>query len=313
MRKLYLKVKFRANILNIKIFRFILIGVILGGILFFISEMRGNVSGYSIAVVDEDNTDFSSRLVKALQNMKGLSVNRDKNADITYTIKKGAEKAFKSGDLKELIEVKSRNYLPGIGLINDKAAIRIVNDYIYYNLYERIRKEKDISFVEYGKVFKASEKENEILAVNVISGNGKSDDGVSGNMAVDYGKYIFIITALFIGMYLNLTSFSDLFNMKLDGMKGRLSLAGITGFNLPASEFVLNHIKFWLFVISASLLYKNISFKSFILIFMVTELSFVIFWALERTAKTKEAYNTASRAVLLFLAAAAIFISYFRL
>ena len=115
----------------------------------FSKSMESRVS-FKVSIVDEDNTKLSKKAVAIISGLSGVTLTRE-DEDVKYTIKKGYEDNFTKGRFDGLIVVSKNSLKQGISLLNDRIVTKLVSDYIYLNLYERINSVESISFESYAK------------------------------------------------------------------------------------------------------------------------------------------------------------------
>ena len=163
----------------------------------FFSKSLETPAVYNVEIVDEDNTVLSYKAVKMVRELSGVVIVKS-DADVKYVIKNGFMEKFEKGEFDGLIDVRKNSLKRGISLLNDRIVTRLVSDYIYLNLYDRMNKVKKISFEDYEKNLKKTRLVNEILFIRV------NDSQINDNLVseVDFTSYIALFFLLTV--YINI-------------------------------------------------------------------------------------------------------------
>ena len=228
-----------------------------------------------------------------------------KEADIEYIIKKGFEENFVKGEFNGLIEVKKTSFKQGVSLLNDRIATGLVSDYIYLNLYDRIRLEKDISFAEYEKSLAKTKLANEILFISV--NNREIADETSSE--INFSSYIALFFLLLVSMNISINQVAKFNRIRNNGILARLKLSGVKEINAVLNEILATSLK------CTGVILPFILFKADIKVFFIAILLFYINLAfnliLEKASKSEEALIFVIRSVMIVFLALGMFINFY--
>lgn len=262
---------------------FFLIGLTFSSLFVISSETRKKVSDLRIDMIDRDGTEISKKLLAALKAREDIRFGKE--ADLVFVIKKGFSMSFSKGDLKGLIELKSGELNPYQGLIRDKIAAEVVNQYIYFDLFQRLKEKKNIDLITYEKLLAETKKENELLTLSVEK-IGREEE-VRSSLRPE--TYLFLFLLIGAGFVSNAISFLDLSRERELGLRGRLRLSGFSKFRFYSSEYWLSHLRFLFFILGVTLFFRGYQREEVYLSIFLVELSFLLFGAVEETLK-KEIY-----------------------
>ena len=203
----------------------------------FSKSMESRVS-FKVTIIDEDNTKLSKEAVTIISGLSGVTLTRE-DADVKYTIKKGYEDNFSKGRFDGLIEVNKNSLKQGISLLNDRIVTKLVSDYIYLNLYERINSVESISFESYKKNLEKTKLNNEILLIKV--NDGKLADNLATE--VDFTSYIALFFLLTLSISISIGAVIKHNKMRTIGLLDRLELSGTGETKVIIVDFLASCIK----------------------------------------------------------------------
>jgi hypothetical protein len=270
----------------------------------FSKSMESRVS-FKVTIIDEDNTRLSKEAVTIISGLSGVTLTRE-DADVKYTIKKGYEDNFSKGRFDGLIEVNKNSLKQGISLLNDRIVTKLVSDYIYLNLYERINSVESISFESYKKNLERTKLNNEILLIKV--NDGKLADNLATE--VDFTSYIALFFLLTLSISISIGAVIKHNKMRTSGLLDRLELSGTGETKVIILDFLASCIKSMGVVLPFILC--EFETKIFIITAILFALYYVIGLLIERVSKSEDILVIVLRSVMiLFLGLGMVFNFYY--
>ena len=270
----------------------------------FSKSMESRVS-FKVTIIDEDNTKLSKEAVTIISGLSGVTLTRE-DADVKYTIKKGYEDNFTKGRFDGLIEVNKNSLKQGISLLNDRIVTKLVSDYIYLNLYERINSVESISFESYKKNLERTKLNNEILLIKV--NDGKLADNLATE--VDFTSYIALFFLLTLSISISIGAVIKHNKMRISGLLDRLELSGTGEKKVIMLDFLASCIKSMGVVLPFILC--GFETKIFIITAILFALYYVIGLLTERVSKSEDILVIVLRSVMiLFLGLGMVFNFYY--
>ena len=261
----------------------------------FSKSMESRVS-FKVSIVDEDNTKLSKQAVALTRE----------DEDVKYTIKKGYEDNFTKGRFDGLIEVSKNSLKQGISLLNDRIVTKLVSDYIYLNLYERINSVESISFESYAKDLEKTKLNNEILLIKV--NDGKLADNLATE--VDFTSYIALFFLLTLSISISIGAALKLNKMRSSGLLDRLELSGTSETKVIIVDFLASCFKSMGVVLPFILC--GFETKIFIITAVLFAVYSVISLLIERVSKSEDILVIVLRSVMiLFLGLGMVFNFYY--
>ena len=270
----------------------------------FSKSMESRVS-FKVSIVDEDNTKLSKKAVAIISGLSGVTLTRE-DEDVKYTIKKGYEDNFTKGRFDGLIVVSKNSLKQGISLLNDRIVTKLVSDYIYLNLYERINTVERISFESYKQNLERTKLNNEILLIRV--NDGKLADNLATE--VDFTSYIALFFLLTLSISISIGAALKLNKMRTGGLLDRLELSGTSETKVIIVDFLAACIK----SMGVMLPFILCGFKT--KIFIITAVLFAVYSVIslliERVSKSEDILVIVLRSVMiLFLGLGMVFNFYY--
>ena len=270
----------------------------------FSKSMESRVS-FKVTIIDEDNTKLSKEAVTIISGLSGVTLTRE-DADVKYTIKKGYEDNFTKGRFDGLIEVNKNSLKQGISLLNDRIVTKLVSDYIYLNLYERINTVERISFESYKQNLERTKLNNEILLIKV--NDGKLADNLATE--VDFTSYIALFFLLTLSISISIGAVIKHNKMRTSGLLDRLELSGTGETKVIVLDFLASCIKSMGVVLPFILC--GFETKIFIITAILFALYYVIGLLIERVSKSEDILVIVLRSVMiLFLGLGMVFNFYY--
>ena len=270
----------------------------------FSKSMESRVS-FKVTIIDEDNTKLSKEAVTIISGLSGVTLTRE-DADVKYTIKKGYEDNFTEGRFDGLIEVNKNSLKQGISLLNDRIVTKLVSDYIYLNLYERINSVESISFESYKKNLEKTKLNNEILLIKV--NDGKLADNLATE--VDFTSYIALFFLLTLSISISIGAVIKHNKMRTSGLLDRLELSGTGENKVIILDFLASCIKSMGVILPFILC--GFETKIFIITAILFALYYVIGLLIERVSKSEDILVIVLRSVMiLFLGLGMVFNFYY--
>ena len=301
---MYIEIKLKNELINKWVFILIAISFTFSFVLNIFGKSLETPTNFKVNIVDEDGSNLSHKTAESIGALNGVEIT-DKEADIKYIIKKGFEKNFVKGELNGLIEVKKNSFKQGISLLNDRIATKLVSDYIYLNLYDRIRLEKDISFDEYERSLAKTKLANEILFISV--NNRKIADGISSD--INFSSYITLFFLLLISMNISINQVAKFNRIRNNGILARLELSGVKEINAVLNEILVTSLK------CAGVILPFILFKADIKVLIIAILLLYIYLGfsliLEKASKSEEGLIFVTRSVMIVFLALGMFINFY--
>ena len=301
---MYIGIKLKNELINKWVFILIIVSFTFSFALNIFGKSLETPTNVKVKIVDEDKSNLSHKTVESIGALNGVEIT-DKEADIKYIIKKGFEENFIKGEFNGLIEVKKNSFKQGISLLNDRIATKLVSDYIYLNLYDRIRVEKDISFDEYEKSLAKTKLVNEILFISV--NNREIADGISSE--INFSSYISLFFLLLISMNISINQVAKFNRIRNNGILARLKLSGVKEINAVLNEILITSLK------CTGVILPFILFKADIKVLIIAILLFYINLAinliLEKASKSEEGLIFATRSIMIIFLALGMFINFY--
>ena len=301
---MYIGIKLKNELINKWVFILIIVSFTFSFALNIFGKSLETPTNVKVKIVDEDKSNLSHKTVESIGALNGVEIT-DKEADIKYIIKKGFEENFIKGEFNGLIEVKKNSFKQGISLLNDRIATKLVSDYIYLNLYDRIRVEKDISFDEYEKSLAKTKLVNEILFISV--NNREIADGISSE--INFSSYISLFFLLLISMNISINQVAKFNRIRNNGILARLKLSGVKEINAVLNEILITSLK-CTGVILPFILFKA-DIKVLIIAILLFYINLTINLILEKATKSEEALIFAARSVMIIFLALGMFINFY--
>lgn len=269
----------------------------------FSKSMESRVS-FKVTIIDEDNTRLSKEAVTIISGLSGVTLTRE-DADVKYTIKKGYEDNFTKGRFDGLIEVNKNSLKQGISLLNDRIVTKLVSDYIYLNLYERINSVESISFESYKKNLEKTKLNNEILLIKV--NDGKLADNLATE--VDFTTYIALFFLLTLSISISIGAVLKLNKMRTSGLLDRLELSGTGETKVIILDFLASFIKSMGVVLPFILC--GFETKTFIITAILFALYYVIGLLTERVSKSEDILVIVLRSVMILFLGLGMVINFY--
>lgn len=259
---------------------------------------------FKVSIVDEDKTALSAKTAEDIGSLSGVSV-IDKDADIRYVIKKGFAGYFKKGEFNSLIDVEKNSFKQGVSLLNDRIATKLVSNYIYLNLYERINSSKKMSFEDYDKSLSETRLENEILTVRV------NDRKISGGLSedVDILSYIVMFFITFLSMNIGLSQVVKLNRIRNNQVLDRLKLSGVNKCCIIFNELIVSSLKTMAVIVPFMIIKTDI--KIYFIAILLFYLNLIVNFILERTLKSEAVLVIMARGAMILFLAAGMFINFY--
>ena len=259
---------------------------------------------FKVSIVDEDKTVLSAKTAEDIGSLSGVSVT-DKDADIRYVIKKGFAGYFKKGEFNSLIDVEKNSFKQGVSLLNDRIATKLVSNYIYLNLYERINSSKKMSFEDYDKSLSGTRFENEILTVRV--NDRKISSGLSED--VDILSYIVMFFITFFSMNIGLSQVVKLNRIRNNQVLDRLKLSGVNECCVIFNELIVSSLKTMAVIVPFMIIKTDI--KIYFIAILLFYLNLIVNFILERTLKSEAVLVIMARGAMILFLAAGMFINFY--
>lgn len=301
---MYTGIKLKNELINKWAFILIIISFTFSFVLNILEKSLETPTSFKVNIVDEDGSKLSYKTVESIGAFSGVEIT-DKEADIKYIIKKGFEENFVKGEFNGLIEVKKTSFKQGVSLLNDRIATKLVSDYIYLNLYDRIRTEKDISFDEYEKSLAKTKLANEILFISV--NNREIADGISSD--INFSSYIALFFLLLVSINISINHVVKFNRIRNKGILARLKLSGVKEIAVVLNEIFIASLK-CTFVILPFILFKT-DVKVFVIAILLFYMNLTINLILEKATNSEEALIFLARSVMIIFLALGMFINFY--
>lgn len=269
----------------------------------FSKSMESRVS-FKVSVIDEDNTKLSKTAVAIIGGLSGVTLTSE-DVDVKYTIKKGYADNFTKGRFDGLIEVSKNSLKQGISLLNDRIVTKLVSDYIYLNLFERINTVENISFENYEKNLEKTRLTNEILFIKV------NDSKINDNLIseVDFSSYIALFFLLSVCINIAMGRIIKLNRMRKQGLIDRMKLSG---FGEVRVIFIELFIAFMISVVVAlPFLLLRFETKIFIITALLLLVNFAVNLFIERLSKSEETLVFVIRSVMILFLVLGMFLNFY--
>lgn len=322
---MYFRIRLKTTVKSFKILILFLFTFVFAFVCRYFFNHSHTDRVYDIAVIDEDESEASRSLIENFAKIDGVRFIRASVGDSpkallregryysVYTIKKGYMDKLMKAEMEGLIDVESFSSNSAVKWLNDKLAAIIIKDYVFYDIYGRISENEEVSLAFYKKKAEATEKENEILSLNVIEKHEKvSLEAPEMLYSLRLNRYAVFLFSSLIGMYGSLKFFERLCEMKLSGLEHRLTLIGIGRRKLLLSEFFIHII---VYILCSSVLFvivENIGVSVFLFSFLSMILSTALFFMIEYLAENLIVYRILSRIFYMFLLIGLMFFMYIK-
>ncbi|MGP1434345.1 MAG: ABC transporter permease [Catonella sp.] len=301
---MYTGIKLKNELINKWVFILIIVSFTFSFALNIFGKSLETPTSFKVNIVDEDGSKLSYKTVESIGEFNGVEIT-DKEADIKYIIKKGFEENFVKGEFNGLIEVKKTSFKQGVSLLNDRIATKLVSDYIYLNLYDRIRLEKNISFDDYEKSLAKTKLANEILFISV--NNREIADGISSD--INFSSYIALFFLLLVSINISINQVVKFNRIRNKGILARLKLSGVKEIAVVLNEIFIASLK-CTFVILPFILFKT-DVKVFVIAILLFYMNLTINLILEKATKSEEALIFVARSVMIIFLALGMFINFY--
>lgn len=321
---MYVLIRMKSLIRSIRFWIPVFLGIVFGLCLHLIANSSVQDIQYEIAVIDEDRTEASQRLVDEIKKINGIktkSVTGEHHAKdlisqgnyyLVYTIKKGYMEQLKSANIKDLIDVDSFSINTSVKWLNDKVAAIIIREYVYYDMFLRIKKEQNRSFSDYEEEVRNTKKQSEILRLNVINESQKSNaSGVSTNL-LRRNNYAVLLFLVGIGVYTGLKAFQNVCEMRQSGLSLRLRKAGIKEASLFLSELFIVITTVFAVIGTFILIGSGVGLTVYAMSLAVSLIGSLMFWGLSGISGTTATYLLLSWTVLILLLIGSCFVMYLK-
>lgn len=259
---------------------------------------------FKVSVNDDDKTELSKRAVNEISGLSGVSI-VEAGADVEYSIKAGYGEKFSEGKFEGLIEVRKNSFKQGISLLNDRIVTKLVSDYIYLNLFERINTVENISFENYEKNLEKTRLTNEILFIKV------NDSKINDNLIseVDFASYIALFFLLSVCINIAMGRIIKLNRMRKKGLIDRMKLSG---FGEVRVIFIELFIAFMISVVVAlPFLLLRFETKIFIITALLLLVNFAVNIFIERLSKSEETLVFVIRSVMILFLVLGMFLNFY--
>ena len=293
---MYSLIRIKNELLSKSVFTLILLSLLFIFVFNIFDKSISAPSKFKIKISDEDKSMISK---KEMANLYGTDsvIPVSEDADIEYIMKKDFGKKFLQGNFDGLIQVKRNNFKSGAGLINDRIAVKLVSDYIYFDLYDRIRAEKNISFDDYEKSLVKTKFANQILDINV--NDRKIAESI--NKGIDYSSYIIQAILLVIGLHIGNFTFLYIKTIRNRGVLNRIMLSGVKERVIQGTEIMLAILKYLIFLFPM-FFFMEIKLKQYVLVAFFFFINLLASYFLEKLSKTEEAFKFITNSlIILFL------------
>lgn len=289
---MYIGIKLKNELINRQLLILIAFSIIFVTLLNIFTKSMEAPTSFKVNIVDNDKTVLSISTVKAISRLSGVEVTKN-DADIIYVINKGFGKYLKKGELTGLIEVKKNNFKQGTSLLNDRIATNIVRDYIYLNIYDRIKLENNMSFEEYEKNLAKTKLDNEILYISV------NDRKLADNKAfgINFSSYIILLFILLVSISISISQTVRLNRLRNKGVAARLKLSGVNEVSIILSEILSASIKCIMVILPLLLFIRDL--KIYAIAVSLFYINLMINLLLEKISKSEEVLVIALRSVMI--------------
>ena len=301
---MYTGIELKNELINKWVFILIIVSFTFSFALNIFGKSLETPTNFNVKIVDEDESKLSYKTAESIGALNGIEIT-GKEADIKYIIKKGFEKNFVKGEFNGLIEVKKNSFKQGISLLNDRIATKLVSDYIYLNLYDRIRVEKDISFDEYEKSLAKTKLVNEILFISV--NNRKIADGIDSD--INFSSYIALFFMLLVSINIGINQVVKFKRIRNNGILARLKLSGVKEINAVLNEILITSLK-CTGVILPFILFKT-DIKVLIIAILLFYINLAINLILEKASKSEEGLIFIARSIMILFLIFGMFINFY--
>ena len=289
---MYIGIKLKNELINRQLLILIAFSIIFVTLLNIFTKSMEAPTSFKVNIVDNDKTVLSISTVKAISRLSGVEVTKN-DADIIYVINKGFGKYLKKGELTGLIEVKKNNFKQGTSFLNDRIATNIVRDYIYLNIYDKIKSENHMSFEEYEKNLAKTKLDTEILYISV------NDRKLADNKAFDinFSSYIILLFILLVSISISISQTVRLNRLRNKGVAARLKLSGVNEVSIILSEILSASIKCIMVILPLLLFIRDL--KIYAIAVSLFYINLMINLLLEKISKSEEVLVIALRSVMI--------------
>lgn len=289
---MYTKIKVKNEVFKGSVLILILFSFSFAFVLNIFSKSMEAPTTFKIEIIDEDDTDLSDKAVDAIRGLSGVEIVKNAS-DVRYIIKKGFGEKFVRGEFDGLIEVDRSSFKQGISLLNDRIVTKLVGDYIYLDLYDRINEVKSVSYLEYSKSLEKTRLTNEILLVNV--NDSKIDDKTSSD--INFLSYTALIFMLVLCMNIGIEQILRINTLRKNGLMDRLKLSGINEIIVVLSELLTSGIKCLAVILPFLLI--GLKIKIFLIIVSLFCLNFSLNIFFERIFGSKGMFVFIARSIMI--------------
>ena len=290
---MYSLIRIKNELLSKSVFTLILLSLLFIFVFNIFDKSISSPGKFEIKISDEDKSMISKKEMADLYGTDSV-IPVSEDADIEYIMKKDFGKKFLQGNFDGLIQVKRNNFKSGAGLINDRIAVKLVSDYIYFDLYDRIRAEKNISFDDYEKSLVKTKFANQILDINV--NDRKIAESI--NKGIDYSSYIIQAILLVIGLHIGNFTFLYIKTIRNRGVLNRIMLSGVKERVIQGTEIMLAILKYLIFLFPM-FFFMEIKLKQYVLVAFFFFINLLASYFLEKLSKTEEAFKFITNSLMI--------------
>ncbi|MGV8146139.1 MAG: ABC transporter permease [Alkaliphilus sp.] len=272
---------------------------------------------YTIAIVDNDNTELSRQFIQELKVSPSIEIIvlgdiygamqrlTRRQYDVVYEINRGFEKEILTGNFEDIITVHKEIDSLAVAWINDQISIRIVREWIFQDMLLRLNKmDADFDIETLRREFNQRQKENTLVRVNEIA-VGSSNRIEEQNQNTN-GIYAFkLMWGIFI-LYSLLGVGKNMITEKEKGIVKRLELSNMSAYKYQFSYFIIALVNVLIpFIISSIIVlnYGVLSYKEVLFLVVATILYSLITWLsvvlLIKLTRIKKTYVLVSQLFLI--------------
>lgn len=290
---MYSLIRIKNELLSKSVFVLILLSLLFIFVFNIFDKSISAPSKFKIKISDDDKSMISRKEMESLSELDNI-VAVSEDADIEYIIKKDFGKNFLLGNFDGLIQVKRNNFKVGVGLINDRIATKLVSDYIYFNLYDRVKVEEEIDFEEYEKSLVKTKFANQILDINV--NDRKIAESI--NKGIDYSSYIILAFLMVISLQLGNIGFLYIKTIRNKGVLNRIMLSGVKERVIQGTEIMLAILKYLIFLFPM-FFFMEIKLKQYVVVAFFFFINLLASYFLEKLSKTEEAFKFITNSLMI--------------
>lgn len=301
---MYGKIKIKKEIINRAMLLLILSSFLFIFIFNLFQKSLENPTSFKVKIIDKDDTETSADIVESIKLLDGVNIS-DTGADVEYIIKQGFEKKFLDGNFDGLIDVKKNSFKQGISLLNDRIATKLVSDYIYKNLYNRIRLENGMSFEEYNKTLAKTRLENEILFISL--NDRKIENAL--NSEIEYSSYVKLFFMLLVGLSIGMKHIIKINRIRTNGILERLKLSGSKEEGVIFVELTSAMLKYIVFILPFFVLKNEI--KLYVIAIVIFVLNMFVCCLTEKITKSEEVLMFMLRSIMILFLIIGIIVNFY--